>query len=156
MKKSRQSDVIERLKSPVPERPKLVSRNLQTKNVLDENLKEENRERSKEESGKEGVYHSSKAKEIKIDLDDDELRGVLINDAPQSEMGPSCSNLGYKDDKGEEESDHVNTSSQQNEGQKGLVTSVMVLPSINTAHLSKEEELTLAEPLRNVEEKITI
>ena len=148
LKKSRQSDVVERLKPPVPERPKLVSKNLQTKDVPDENLKEENSERNNEESGKDGGYHSSETK--------DELRGVLINDAPQSEMGPSCSNLGYKDDKGEEESDHVNTSFQQNEGQKGLVTSVMVLPSINIAHLSKEEELTLAEPLRNVEEKITI
>ena len=52
LKKSRQSDVVERLKPPVPERPKLVSRNLQTKDVLDENLKEENRERNNEESGK--------------------------------------------------------------------------------------------------------
>ena len=156
MKKSRQSDVVERLKPPVPERPKLVSKNLQTKDFLDENLKEENRERNNEESGKDGGYHSSETKEIKIDLDDDELKGVLINDAPQSEMGPSCSNLGYKDDKGEEESDHVNTSSQQNEGQKGLVTSVMALPSINIAHFSKEKELTPAEALRNVKEKITI
>ena len=32
----------------------------------------------------------------------------------------------------------------------------MVLPSISIAHFSKEKELTLAEPLRNVEEKITI
>ena len=155
MKKSRQSDVVERLKPPVPERPKLVSRNLQTKDVLDENLKEENRERNNEESGKDGGYHSSETKEIKIDLDDDE-RGVLINDAPQSEMEPSCSNLGYEDDKEEEESDDVNTTFQQNEGQKGLVTSVMVLPSINIAHFSKEKELTPAEALRNVEEKITI
>ena len=155
MKKSRQSDVTERLKPPVPERPKLVSRNLQTKDVLDENLKEENRERDNEESGKEGGYHSRETKEIKIDLEDDE-RGVPINDAPQSEMEPPCFNLGYEDDKEEEESDDVNTSFQQNEGQKGLVTSVMVLPSINIAHFSKEEELTLAEPLRNVEEKIII
>ena len=156
MKKSRQSDVVERLKPPVPERPKLVSKNLQTKDVLDGNLKEENRERNNEGSGKDGGYHSSETKEIKIDLDDDELRGVLINDAPESEMGPSCSNLGYEDDKEEEESDDVNTSFQQNEGRKESVTSVMVLPSISIAHFSKEKELTLAEPLRNVEEKITI
>ena len=155
MENSRQSDVVERLKLPVTERPKLVSRDLQTKDVLDENLKEENRERNNEESGKDGGYHSSETKEIKIDLDDDE-RGVLINDAPQSEMEPSCSNLGYEDDKEEEESDDVNTSFQQNEGQKGLVTSVMVLPSINIAHFSKEKELTPAEPLRNGEENITI
>ena len=155
MKKSRQSDVVERLKPPVPERPKLVSRNLQTKDVLDEILKEENRERNNEESGKEGGYHSRGTKEIKIDLDDDE-RGVLINNAPQSLMEPPCLNLCYEDDKEEKESDDVNTSFQQNEGQKALVTSVMVLPSINTTHFSKEKELTLVEPLRNVEEKITI
>ena len=155
MKKSRRSDVVERLKPPVPERPKLVSKNLQTKDVLDENLKEENRERNNEESGKDGGYHSSGTKEIKIDLDDVE-RGILINDAPRSEMEPSCLNLGYEDDKEEEESDDVNTSFQQNERRKGSVTSVMVLPSISIAHFSKEKELTLAEPLRNVEEKITI
>ena len=155
MKKSRQSDVVERLKPPVPERPKLVSRNLQTKDVLDENLKEENRERNNEESGKDGGYHSSETKEIKIDLDDDE-RGVLINDAPQSEMEPSCSNLGYEGDKEEEESDDVNTSFLQNEGRKGPVTSVMVLPSINIAHFSKEKELTPTESLRNAEVKITV
>ena len=34
--------------------------------------------------------------------------------------------------------------------------SVMVLPSISIAHFSKEKEITLAEPLTNVEEKITI
>ena len=155
MKKSRQSDVVERLKPPVPERPKLVSKNLKTKDVLDENLKEENSERNNEETGRDGGYHSSETKEIKIDLDDDE-RGVLINDAPQSEMEPSCSNLGYEDDKEEEESDDVNTSSQQNEGQMGLVTSVMVLPSINIAHFSKEKELTPTESLRNAEVKITV
>ena len=155
LKKGRQSDVVERLKPPVPERPKLVSKNLQTKDVPDENLKEENSERNNEESGKDGGYHSSETKEIKIDLDDDE-RGVLINDAPQSEMEPSCSNLGYEDDKEEEESDDVNTSFQQNERRKGSVTSVMVLPSINIAHFSKEKELTPAEPLRNAEVKITI
>ena len=155
MKKSRQSDVVERLKPPVPERPKLVSRNLQTKDVLDENLKEENRERNNEESGKDGGYHSSETKEIKIDLDDVE-RGILINDAPRSEMEPLCSNLEDEDDKEEEESDDVNTSFLQNEGRKGPVASVMVLPSISIAHFSKEKELTLAEPLRNVEEKITI
>ena len=155
MKKSRQSDVVERLKPPVPERPKLVSRNLQTKDVLDENLKEENRERNNEESGKDGGYHRSETKKIKIDLEDDE-RGVLINDAPQSEMEPPCSNLGDEDDKEREESDDVNTSLLQNEERKGEVTSVMVLPSINIAHFSKEKELTLAEPLRNVKEKITI
>ena len=155
MKKNRQSDVAEMLKLPVPERPNLVSRDLQAKDVLDENLKEENRERSKEESGKEGVYHSSEAKEIKIDLDDDE-RGVLINEAPQSEMEPPCSNLGYEDDKQEEESDDVNPSSAQSEGQKGPVASVMVLPSINIAHFFKEKELSPAEPLRNAEENITI
>ena len=155
MKKSRQSDVVERLKPPVPERPKLVSRNLQTTAVLDENLKEENRERNNEESGKDGGYHCSETKEIKIDLDDVE-RGIPINDAPRREMEPSCLNPGYEDDKEEEESDDVNTSFQQNEGQKGLVTSVMVLPSINIAHFSKEKELTLAEPLRNAEVKITI
>ena len=155
MKKSRQSDVVERLKPPVPERPKLVSKNLQTKDVLDENLKEENSERNNEESGKDGGCHSSETKEIKIDLDDVE-RGLLINDAPRSEMEPSCSNLGYEDDKEEEESDDVNTSFKQNEGQKGPVTSVMVLPSINIAHFSKEKELTPAEPLRNAEVKITI
>ena len=126
MKKSRQSDVVERLKPPIPERPKLVSRNLQTKDVLDENLKEENGERNNEESGKVGGYHCSETKEIKIDLEDDE-RGVLINDAPQS-----------------------------GQGQKGSATSVMVLPSINIAHFSKEKELTPSEALRNVEEKITI
>ena len=155
MKKSRQSDVVERLKPPVPERPKLVSRNLQTKDVLNGNLKEENRERNNEESGKDGGYHFSGTKEIKIDLDDVE-RGIRINDAPRSEMEPACLNLGYEDDKGEEESDDVNTSLQQNEERKGSVTSVMVLPSINIAHFSKEKELTLAEPLRNAEEKITI
>ena len=155
MKKSRQSDVVERLKPPVPERPKLVSRNLQTKDVLDENLKEENRERNNEESGKVGGYHCSETKEIKIDLEDDE-RGVLINDAPQSEMEPSCSNLRDEDDKEEDESDDVNTPFLQNEGQKGSAMSVMALPSINIAHLSKEKELTPAEALRNVEEKITI
>ena len=155
MKKSRQSDVVERLKLPVPELPKLVSRDLQTKDVLDENLKEENRERNKEECGKGGVYHSSEAKEIKIDLDDDE-KGVLINEAPQSEMEPPCSNLGDEDDKEGEGSDDVNTPFLQNEERKGEVTSVLVLHSINIAHFSKEKELTPAEPLRNVEEKITI
>ena len=152
IKKSRQSDVVERLKPPVPERPKLVSRNLQTKDFLDENLNDENRERNNEESGKDGGYHSSETKEIKIDLDDVE-RGIVINDAPRSEMGPLCSNK-EDDDKGEEES--VNTSFLQNEGGEGPVTSVMVLPSISIADFSKEKELTLAEPLRNVEEKITI
>ena len=155
MKKSRQSDVVERLKPPVPERPKLVSRNLQTKDVLDENLKEENRERNNEESGKDGGYHSSETKEIKIDLDDDE-RGVLINDAPQSEMEPLCSNLEDEDDKEEEASDDVNASFLQNEGRKGPVLSVMVLPSINIVPFCKEKELTPAEPLRNAEETITI
>ena len=155
MKKSRQSEVVERLKPPVPERPELVSRNLQTKDVLDENLKEENRKRNNEESGKEGGYHSRETKEIKIDLEDNK-RGVLINDAPQSEMEPSCLNLGYEDDKEEEESGDINTSFAQNEGEKGPVMSVTVLPSINIAYFSKEKELTLAEPLRNVEEKITI
>ena len=132
-----------------------MSRNLQTKDVLDENLKEKNRERNNEESGKDGGYHCSETKEIKIDLEDDES-GVPINDAPQSEMEPPCSNLDYEDDKEEEESDDVNTPFPQNEGQKGSVTSVMVLPSISIVHFSKEKELTLAEPLRNVEEKITI
>ena len=155
MKKSQQSDVVERLKPPVPERPKLVSRNLQTKDVLDENLEEEKSERNNEESGKDGGYHSSETKEIKIDLDDVE-RGILINDAPRSEMEPLCSNLEDEDDKEEEESDDVNTSFLQNEGRKGSVASVMVLPSISIAHFSKEKELTLAEPLRNVEENITI
>ena len=155
MKKGRQSDVVERLKPPVPERPKLVSRNLQTKDVLDENLKEENRGKKNEESGKDGGYHSSETKEIKIGLEDDE-RGILINDAPQSEMEPLCANLEDEDDKEEEESDDVSTSFLQNEGRKGPVTSVMVLPSINIAHFSKEKELTPAEALRNVEEKITI
>ena len=154
MKRSRQNDVIERLKPPVPERPKLVSKNLQTKDVRYENPKEENRERNNEES-ESGGYHSSETKEIKIDLEDNE-RGILINDAPQSEMEPLCSNLEDEDDKEEEESDDVNTSLLQNEGRKGPVTSVMVLPSISIAHFSKEKELTLAEPLRNVEEKITI
>ena len=157
MEKSRQSDVVERLKLPDTERPKLVSRDLQTKDVLDENLKEENRERNNEESGKEVVYHFNEAKEIKIGLDDDE-REVLINEAPQSEMEPPCSNLGYENDKQEEESDDVNTSLAQNEGQKepGVAASVMVLPSINIAHFSKDKELTPAEPLRNGEENITI
>ena len=155
MKKSRQSDVVERLKPPVPERPKLVSRNLQTKDILNENLKEENRERNNEESGKDGGYHSSETKEIKIGLEDDE-GGILINDAPQSEMEPLCANLEDEDDKEEEESDDVSTPFLQNEGRKGAVTSVMVLPSINIAHFSKEKELTPAEALRNVEEKITI
>ena len=155
MKKSRQSDVVERLKPPVPERPKLVSKNLKTKDVLDENLKEENSERNNEETGRDGGYHSSETKEIKIDLDDDE-RGVLINDAPQTEMEPPSSNLEEEDYKVEEESDDVNTPFLQNEGQKGSATSVMVLPSINIAHFSKEKELTPAEALRNVEEKITI
>ena len=156
LKKSRQSDVVERLKPPVPERPKLVSRNLQTKDVLDENLKEENRERNNEKSEKDGGYHPSETKEIKIGLEDDE-RGILINDAldaPQSEMEPLCANLEDEGDKEEEESDDVNTSFLQNEGRKGPVTSVMVLPSIN---FSKEKELTPAdESLRNAEEKITI
>ncbi|XP_073243693.1 fibroblast growth factor receptor 2-like [Porites lutea] len=150
MKKSRQSDVVERLKLPIPERPKLESRNQQRKDV-----RYENRERNNEESGKDGGYHSNGTKEIKIDLDDVE-RGILINDAPRSEMEPSCLNLGYEDDKEEEESDDVNTSFQQTEGRKGSVTSVMVLPSISIAHFSKEKELTPAEPLRYVEEKITI
>ena len=146
MKKSWQSDVVERLKPlrlkpPVPERPKLVSRNLQTKDVLDENLKEENRERNDEESGKDGGYHSSGTKEIKIDLDDVE-RGIIINDAPRSEMEPLCSSLEGEDDKEEEESDDVNTSFLQTEERKGPVTSVMVLPSISIAHFSKENELT--------------
>ena len=154
IKKSRQSDVVERLKPPVPERPKLVSSNLQTKDFLDENLKEENRKINNGESGKDGGDHSSETKEIKIDLDDVE-RGIVINDAPRSEMGPLCSNK-EDDDKGEEESGYVNTSFLQNEGGEGPVTSVMVLPSISIAHFSKEKELTLAEPLRNVEEKITI
>ena len=151
MKKSRQSDVVERLKPPVPERPKLV----QTKDVPDENLKEENRGKKTEESGKDGGYYSNGAKEIEIDLDDVE-RGIPINDAPRPEMEPSCLNPGYEDDKEEEESDDVNTSFQQNEGRKESVTLVMVLPSISIAHFSKEKELTPAEPLRNVEEKITI
>ena len=155
MKKSQQRDVVERLKPPVPERPKLVSRNLQTKDFPDENLKEENRGKKNEESGKDGGCHSNGAKEIKIDLDDVE-RGIPINDAPRREMEPSCLNPGYEDDKEEEESDDVNTSFQQNEGRKESVTSVMVLPSISIAHFSKEKELTPAEPLRNVEEKITI
>ena len=155
MKKSRQSDVVERLKPPVPERPKLVSKNLKTKDVLDENLKEENSERNNEETGRDGGYHSSETKEIKIDLDDVE-RGILINDAPRSEMEPLCSNLEDEDDKEEEESDDVNTSFLQNEGRKGPVTSVMVLPSINIAHFSKEKELTPTESLRNAEVKITV
>ena len=158
LKKSRQSDVVERLKPPVPERPKLVSRNLQTKDVLDENLKEENRERNNEKSEKDGGYHPNETKEIKIGLEDDE-RGILINDAldaPQSEMEPLCANLEDEGVKEEEDSDDVNTSFLQNEGRKGPVTSVMVLPSINIAHFSKEKELTPAEALRNVEEKITI
>ena len=153
IKKSRQGNVVERLKPPVPERPKLVSRNLQTKDVLDENLKEENRERNNEESGKDGGYHSSETKEIKIDLDDVE-RGILINAAPRSEIESLCINLEDEDDKEEEES--VSTSLPQNEGREGPVMSVMVVPSISIAHFSKEKELTLAEPLRNVEEKITI
>ena len=155
IKKSRQSDVVKRLKPPVPERPKLVSSNLQTKDFLDENLKEENREINNGESGKDGGDHSSETKEIKIDLNDVE-RGIVINDAPRSEMGPLCSNKEDEDDKGEEERGYVNTSFLQNEGGEGPVTSVMVLPSISIAHFSKEKELTRAEPLRNVEEKITI
>ena len=154
MKKSRQSDVVERLKPPVPERPKLVSRNLQTKDVLDKNLKEENRERNNKGSGKDGGYHSSETKEIKIDLDVE--RGILIDDSPRSKMEPLCSSLEDEDDKEKEESGDVKTSFLQHEEQKGPVTSVMVLPSINIAHFSKEKELTPAEPLRNVEEKITI
>ena len=155
MRKSRQSDVVERLKLPVPERPILVSKNLQTKDVLYKNLKEENRDINNEESGKDGGYHTSETKKIKIGLDDDE-RGVLNNDAPQSEMEPPCSNQGYEDDKEEEENDDINTSFAQNEGQKGSVMSVTMLPSISIAHFSKEKELSPAEPLRNVEEKITI
>ena len=154
-KKSQQSDVVERLKPLVPERPKLVSRNLQTKDVLDENLEEEKSERNNEESGKDGGYHSHETKEIKIEVDDVE-RGILINDVPRFEMEPLCPNLEDEDNKEEEESDDVNTSFQQNEGRKGSVASVMVLPSISIAHFSKEKELTLAEPLTNVEEKITI
>ena len=155
MKRSRQSDVVERLKLSVPERPKLASKNLQTKDVLYENLKEENRERNNEESGKDGGYHSSGTKEIKIGLDDDE-RGILINDVSQSEMEPPCSNLSYEDDTEEEESNYINTSFAQNERQKGPLMSVTVLPLINIAHFSKEKDFTPAEPLRNVEEKITI
>ena len=132
-----------------------MSSNLQTKDFLDENLKEENREINNGESGKDGGDHSSETKEIKIDLNDVE-RGIVINDAPRSEMGPLCSNKEDEDDKGEEERGYVNTSFLQNEGGEGPVTSVMVLPSISIAHFSKEKELTLAEPLRNVEEKITI
>ena len=59
----KKSDVVERLKPPVPERPKLVSRNLQTKDVLDENLKEENRERNDEESGKDGEIGRASCRE---------------------------------------------------------------------------------------------
>ena len=65
MKKSRQSDVVERLKPPIPERPKLVSRNLQTKDVLDENLKEENRERNNEESEKTVVIIAARRRKLK-------------------------------------------------------------------------------------------
>lgn len=155
MKTSRENDVVERLKPPVPGRPKLVSRNLHKEDVPDKNLKEWNRERNNEESGKEGGYHCRETKEIKIDLEDDQ-RGVLMNHAPQSEMEPHCSNLEDEEDKEEEESDDVNTPYLQDEGQNGSVTSVMVVPSISIAHLSKEKELTLDEPLRNVEEKITI
>ena len=132
-----------------------MSRNLQRKDVLDENLKEDNRERNNKESGKDGGYHSSETKEIKMDLDDVE-RGILINAARRSEIEPLCTNLEDEDDKEEEESGQVNTSVPQNEGREGPLTSVMVLPSISIAHFSKEKELTLAEPLRNVEEKITI
>ena len=71
-------------------------------------------------------------------------------------MGPLCSNLEDEDDKEEEASGYVNKSFLQNEGREEPVTSVMVLPSISIALFSKEKELTLAEPLRNVEEKITI
>ena len=48
MKKSRQSDVVERLKLPVPELPKLVSRDLQTKDVLDERGEQGKRRTGKE------------------------------------------------------------------------------------------------------------
>ena len=67
MKNSRQSDVVERLKPPVPERPiaKLVSKNLQTKDVLDENLKEENRERNNEESEKTVVIIAARRRKLK-------------------------------------------------------------------------------------------
>ena len=133
----------------------MVSRNLQTKDVLDENLKEENRERNNDERGKDGGYHSSGTEEIKIDLDGVE-RGIIINNAPRSEMEPLLSSLEDEDDKEEEQSDDVNTSFLQTEERKGPVTSVMVLPSVSIAHFSKEKELTPAEPLRNVEEKINV
>ena len=62
IKKSRQSDVVERLKPPVPERQKLVSSNLQTKDFLDEDLKEENRKINNRESGKDGRERKGKGK----------------------------------------------------------------------------------------------
>ena len=49
----------------------------------------------------------------------------------------------------EEESDDFNTSFLEHEGQKGPVTSVMVLPSIGIAHFSKAKEHSIPEPPRN-------
>ena len=120
VKKNRQSDVVERLKPPVPKRPKLVSRNLQTNEIQGESLKEEK-----------GGYDSNKKREIKIDLQDVEI-GVVINDATSSKMEPLSANLGDGDEKEEE------------------------VPSINIIHFSKEKELTIPEPPKNAEEKITI
>ena len=147
-KRSQQNDLVERFKPPVPERPKVTFKNLETKDSLDENVKEETMERKSEENRKDEDCGSNKVKEIKIDLNDDDT-SALISDAPPSEMESGCLNLGYEVDKEEEESDDFNTSSPENEGQKEPVTSVMVLPSISIACFSKGKEHTITEPPRN-------
>ena len=148
-KRSQQNDLVERIKPPVPERPKVTFKNLQTKDILDENVKEETMERKNVEDRKDEDCGSNKIKEIKIDLNDDETR-ALISDAPPSEMESPCLNLfRYEGDREEEESDDFNTSFLENEGQKGPVPSVMALPSISIAHFSKAKEHTIPESPRN-------
>ena len=148
-KRSQQNDLVERIKPPVPERPKVTFKNLQTKDILDENVKEETMERKNVEDRKDEDCGSNKIKEIKIDLNDDETR-ALISDAPPSEMESPCLNVfRYEGDREEEESDDFNTSFLENEGQKGPVPSVMALPSISIAHFSKAKEHTIPESPRN-------
>ena len=147
-KRSQQNDLAERFKPPVPERPKVTFKNLQTKDSPDENVKEETMERKSEENRKDEDCGSNKIKEIKIDLNDDDT-SALISDAPPYEMDSACLNLGYEGDKEEEESDDFNTSFPENEGQKEPVESVMVLPWISVAHFSKGKQHTIPEPPRN-------
>ena len=147
-KRSQQNDLVERLKHNVPERPKVTFKNLQTKDSLYENVKEKTMERKNEENRKDEDCGSNKIKEIKTELNDDET-SAPISDASPSEMEFPCLKLGYEGEKEEEESDDFNTSFLEHEGQKGPVTSVMVLPSISIAHFSKGKERTITEPPRN-------